>query len=102
MSKTVEIQIEKCRNLVEGLRKHLNGNGAGVTTDEITAMKKAMEELEAANTEVERLRKELAPKVKHTNELLEQVKNAYLEKKAFIKGTYPQEKWLEYGVPDKR
>ena len=27
MSKTVEIQIEKCRNLVEGLRKHLNGNG---------------------------------------------------------------------------
>ena len=102
MSKTVEIQIEKCRNLVEGLRKHLNGNGAGVTTDEITAMKKAMEELEAANTEVERLREELAPKVKHTNELFEQVKNAYSEKKALIKGTYPQEKWLEYGVPDKR
>ena len=65
MSKTVEIQIEKCRNLVEGLRKHLNGNGAGVTTDEITAMKKAMEELEAANTEVERLTKKRPPKRTH-------------------------------------
>ena len=102
MSKTVEIQIEKCRNLVEGLNKHLNGNGSGVNADEIAAMKKAMEELQAANLEVETLREELAPKVKRTNQLLEQVKNLYLEKKALIKSTYPQEKWLEYGVPDKR
>ena len=29
MSKTVEIQIEKSSNLVEGLRKHLSGNGTG-------------------------------------------------------------------------
>ena len=29
MSKTVELQIEKSRNLVEGLRKHLNGIGGG-------------------------------------------------------------------------
>ena len=35
MSKTVEQQIEKSRNLVEGLRKHLGEIGGGVTNDEI-------------------------------------------------------------------
>ncbi len=38
MSKTVEIQIEKSRNLIEGLRKHLNGKGTGVTSAEIASM----------------------------------------------------------------
>ena len=47
MSKTVEIQIEKSRNLVEGLRKHLKGIGGGVTNEEINAMEEAVGELEA-------------------------------------------------------
>lgn len=102
MSQTIQNQIEKSRNLAAGLRKHMIEGGSGVTVDEITAMDKVMTELETANAEVERLREELAPKVKHANELLAQVKNTYLEKKTIIKRTYPQEKWLEYGLPDKR
>ena len=46
MSKTVEQQIEKSRNLVEGLRKHLNGIGGGVTNDEIGQMEQSLKELE--------------------------------------------------------
>ena len=38
MSKTVELQIEKGRNLVEGLRKHLSGISGEVTNDEIGQM----------------------------------------------------------------
>ena len=103
MSKTVELQVEKSRNLVEGLRKHLNhGVGGGVTNDEINVMEQNLKALEEANAEVDRLRDELAPKVKHMNEVLAQVKNAYTEKKKTLKGYYPQEKWAEYGVPDKR
>jgi hypothetical protein len=62
MSKTVELQIEKSRNLVEGLRKHLSGIGGGVTS----------------------------------------VKEAYADKKKTLKGYYPQERWADYGIPDKR
>ena len=39
MSKTVEIQIEKSRSLVEGLRRHVKEMGErGVTNEEINAM----------------------------------------------------------------
>ena len=102
MSKTVELQIEKSRNLVEGLRKHLNGLGGGVTNDEINDMEQAIRELEAINAEVERLREELTPKVKQMNEKMARVKASYAEKKKTLKGYYPQERWVEYGIPDKR
>ena len=51
MSKTVELQIEKSRNLVEGLRKHLNGIGGGVTNDEINGLEQAIRELETTNAD---------------------------------------------------
>ena len=102
MSKTIEIQIEKSRNLIEGLRKHLNGIGGSVTNDEIIGMEQAVRELEVINSEVERLRQEIAPKVKHMNEVMASVKASYIEKKRILKGYYPQERWAEYGIPDKR
>ena len=81
MSKTVELQIEKSRNLVEGLRKHLSGIGGGVTNEEIGQMEQSLKELEVANAEVDRLRDELSPKVKQMNEVLARVKEAYTDKK---------------------
>ena len=103
MSKTVEIQIEKSRNLVEGLRRHVKEMGEhGVTNDEINAMKQAVKQLEAANAEVDRLREDLKPKVKVMNDVMNRVKEAFTEKKKTLKGYYPQERWMDYGVPDKR
>ena len=103
MSKTIELQIEKSRNLIEGLRKHLNGGvGGGISPQEIDEMEKKLGELTAANDEVDKLREELSPKVKHMNEVLTAVKAAYTENKKTIKGYYPQERWADYGVPDKR
>lgn len=102
MSKTVELQIEKSRHLVEGLHKHLNGMGGGITSDDIKSMELSLKELEMANDEIDRLREELTPKVKHMNEVLARVKEAYIEKKRTLKGYYPQERWADYGIPDKR
>jgi hypothetical protein len=102
MSKTVEIQIEKSRHLIAGLRKHLKGVGGGVTNEEIDAMEQAVGELEAANAEVDRLRDELAPKVQQMGAVMARVKVAYAEKKKTLKGYYPQERWIDYGIPDKR
>ena len=103
MSKTVELQIEKGRNLVEGLRKHVSEKGEqGVTNAEIDRMEQALNELAASNEEVDRLREELQPKVKHMNDVLNAVKVSYAETKKTLKGYYPQERWADYGIPDKR
>ena len=102
MSKTVELQIEKSRHLIEGLRKHLSGMGGGITSDEINSMEQSLKELESANAEVDRLREELTTKVKRMNEVLAGVKAAYADKKKTLKGYYPQERWVDYGIPDKR
>ena len=103
MSKTIETQIEKSRNLIEGLRKHVKEQGErGVTNGEINEMEQTLKQLEDANDEVDRLREELAPKVKRMNEILGTVKMSYGETKKTLKGYYPQERWADYGVPDKR
>ncbi|MBQ8988357.1 MAG: hypothetical protein IJ647_07680 [Prevotella sp.] len=103
MSKTIEIQIEKSRNLIEGLRRHVKEQGErGFTPDEINGMEQSLQQLEQANAEVDRLREELSPKVKRMNDILTQVKTAYADSKKTLKGYYPQERWLDYGIPDKR
>ena len=103
MSKTIEIQIEKSRNLIEGLRKHVKEQGEhGITNGEINEMEQELNQLEAANAEVDRLREELSPKVKQMNDILNVVKALYGESKKTLKGFYPQERWADYGVPDKR
>ena len=48
------------------------------------------------------VREELSQKVKHMNEILTSVKEAFAEKKRIIKSSYPQELWIKYGVQDKR
>ncbi len=103
MSKTVEIQVEKSRNLIAGLRKHISERGEqGVSNQQIHDMEVVLKQLEEANNEVERLREELSPKVKHMNEVLLAAKTAYGDTKKMLKEWYPQERWQEYGIPDKR
>ena len=103
MSKTTEIQIEKSRNLIEGLRRHVSEMGErGVSNNEINQMEKTVELLSEASAEVDRLREELSPKVKKMNDLMALVKASYAESKKSLKGYYPQDRWLEYGIPDKR
>ena len=103
MSKTVEIQIEKSRNLIEGLRRHVREMGErGISSTEINEMEKTVAMLTDANAEVERLRAELTPKVKKMNDLMTIVKASYAESKKTLKGYYTQERWPDYGIPDKR
>jgi hypothetical protein len=74
----------------------------GISNNEINEMEKTVEMLSEANSEVDRLREELAPKVKKMNNLMSLVKASYAESKKTIKGYYPQERWTDYGIPDKR
>ena len=43
MTKTIEMQIEKSRSLIQGLRKHLSETGTGATLQELSAMEQAID-----------------------------------------------------------
>ena len=74
----------------------------GVSNKEIDEMELAVKELEAVNEEVDRIREQLTPTVAKLKVSMDRVKEAYAEKKKTLKGYYPQERWMDYGVPDKR
>ena len=105
-SKPVVAIARVLRMRLRGRKKRLvtiiSRAGGGVTSDEINSMELSLKELETANVDIDRLREELTPKVKHMNEVLTRVKEAYADKKKTLKGYYPQERWADYGIPDKR
>ncbi len=102
MTKTVQTQIDKSRNLIEGLRKHIHEGGGGITLTELDSLEKELKAVEEASDDCERLRAELGPKVKRMNDLLAGIKDKYQTQKLIIKNRYPQERWADYGLPDKR
>ena len=68
----------------------------------IDEMEQAVKELEAVNEEVDRIREQLNPTMAKLKVTMDRVKEAYAEKKKTLKDYYPQERWMDYGVPDKR
>lgn len=103
MTKTIEIQLEKSRMLSKGMRRHVDEMGErGMTRAAIAQFENDLAMLERQNAETDKLRADLRAKVKRMNSTLEAVKTTYSEAKKTIKGYYPQERWLDYGVPDKR
>lgn len=103
MSKTIDLQIEKSRVLIEGLSRNIESlRDKGIVSDELQAMTADLERLKVANDECDKIREELSQKVKNMNAILSGVKEAFAEKKRIIKVNYPQEQWIRYGVQDKR
>ncbi|MBR2034822.1 MAG: hypothetical protein IJ984_02100 [Prevotella sp.] len=103
MSKTIDLQIEKSRVLIDGIRKNLGVlEDKGFNNEELDLMCQELDALKAANDECDAMREQLSAKVKNMNSILTRVKDAFAEKKRIIKGYYPQEEWTRYGVQDKR
>ena len=85
------------------MRRHVKEMGErGVSNDEINAMEQAVKELEAVNSEVDSIREQLTPTLNRMKIMMNRVKEDYTEKKKTLKGYYPQERWMDYGIPDKR
>lgn len=103
MSKTIDLQIEKSNALINGLRENLSELAdKGLDNSHLDNMSSDLDRLAKASQECDTLRAELSEKVRAVNEILADVKEAFVEKKKIIKNNYPQELWAHYGVMDKR
>ncbi len=103
MSKTIDLQIEKSRLLIDGVRKNLGElQSKGFSAAELDKMSADLDALKVANIECDKVREELSKHVKHVNSIMDTVKTMFAEKKKIIKQNYMQEQWIKYGVQDKR
>lgn len=103
MTKTIEIQVEKSRTFIKGMKRHISEMGErGITNEEVRRFENDLATLEQQSAEVDKIRAELSEKVKRMNETFVRVKEIYSDAKKVIKGYYPQERWMDYGILDKR
>lgn len=103
MSKTVDQQVEKTTVLIKALRGKLNEVAhLGISAEQLDKMEKQLDELRQASERCEEMRAKLSEQVHESNAKLQEVKQAFIEEKNLIKGFYPQERWIDYGVTDKR
>ncbi len=101
MSKTIDLQIEKSRLLIDGARKNLHElQNKGFSAAELDKMAADLDALKAANIACDQVREELSKHVKHVNSIMDTVKTMFAEKKKIIKQNYLQEQWIKYGVQD--
>jgi hypothetical protein len=103
MSKTVDSQIEKSACFINAVRKRIpEVQDKGFSNQLLDDMEQQLVKLKDSNMRCDALRAQLAEEVRKTNEILLQVKDVYKEKKNILKGYYPQERWSDYGILDKR
>jgi len=103
MSKTIDLQIEKCQTLIAGLRRNL-GEVAdkGINAGGLDELERNIGSLKEASQECDALRSALAEKVRNMNKILAAVKETFINTKKKIKSNYPQYDWDKFGVMDKR
>lgn len=103
MSKTTDLQIEKTRTLIAGLRKHLpQVESYGVREEELAQLEQAITLLNTESAALEELRAKVSARVKEVNGHLDALKHEYARLKGVVRNHYPQERWADYGVMDKR
>lgn len=103
MSKTIDLQIEKSNTLVNALKHRFSEvSSKGVKMNDLDELVNQLEKLQASSKQTDELRAKLTAQVQTTSNILARVKEQYKEIKDIIRVNYPQEKWANYGVLDKR
>ena len=95
--------IDKADALVAGLRKHPKElKELGITTDAVNRMEEEAKALRLKDAEVDELRRQANLKAHENLELIANLKAQMLTMRNAVKSRYPQQEWINYGVPDKR
>lgn len=103
MSKTTDQQIEKSKTLVNALKQRFSEvSSKGVRMKDLDDLLCQLEKLQTSSKQTEELRKQLSAQVHTTNVILAQIKKQHKDIKEIIRVNYPQEKWINFGVLDRR
>jgi actin-like ATPase involved in cell morphogenesis len=103
MSKVYADQVAKAQFLVAGLKKNFElVSPRGISKGQIERLQAAAKEAAEMNQKVEALREEVRMKAAIANKKLTEVKNGMTNAKQIVKRCFEQERWIDFGVTDKR
>ena len=103
MAQVISDQILKAQTLCNGLQKNIElVKPIGITQQLIQMMESEAKQLDERNQKQDQMRAELQQYSRQTSEILNKLKDQIQQAKKSIKQNYTQEKWISFGVVDKR
>lgn len=96
MTKKAELMVKGLKANAEEVAKR------GLTSEFSTNMEKSIEDMKTSNAEQEKLKADVKLKTEEFNSKKSEVNKALSEAKKVVKLTFPQAKWIEFGMEDKR
>jgi len=103
MNKIYSDQIEKARLLIDGVKKNRDFLASkGYDLSIVETLEKDIEEMQREGEAVAREEAALSEHRAKCHAILDRFKENLISGKAGIKSRFEQEKWLKFGVPDKR
>lgn len=94
--------ISKSKVLVDAMNANQSSLSAKLDKEFITMLHNNIEEAAKLNTLQEKLKSDLKEQTAKLEDVIKQVNKQYAEAKKRIKLDFPQERWNEFGFPDKR
>ena len=103
MSKTYLMHLDKTKSLISGFKANYNVvKEYGISQENLSELEDAVREAEKLNQEVEQKRAEVNAIVPVANKKLTEIKNITAGWKRMIKSKIDKEKWINFGIMDKR
>lgn len=103
MSKVYVEQVEKAQSLANGLRQKFDlVKELGISLEQIEQLEKEAQVIDGYNRELEELRAKVSEKASVASKKLTEVRTNITSLKQIVKRNFAQERWIEFGIADKR
>lgn len=103
MSKVYTEKVAKAQSLAEGLKRNFDSvKQLGITEEQIATLVKISEETSVMSEELDELRNVVKQKASVANAKLMDLTDILRDLKSVVKINYEQQRWIHFGVEDKR
>ena len=103
MAKIYEEAVRKALLLAEGLENNLGEvKDYGINNDKIEALKALADDANKKNKELDELRALASEKTKNARIILDELNAITKELKMSVKPHFDQERWIRFGIEDKK
>ncbi len=103
MSKVYTEKVAKAQSLAEGLKRNFDSvKQLGITEEQIATLVKISEETSVMSEELDELRNVVKQKASVANAKLMDLTDILRDLKSVVKINYEQQRWIDFGVEDKR